>query len=194
MADVIRTRPDFRGSTRVALMRGEEELSRTLIFPMTLRVGRAVGKGRLAEGKTDARPVIQLDVLPTALAAAGLKASSSWRLDGVDLLPFLTRKSRGEPHETLYWRLGENMAIRKGDWKLVKTHEGRLRADSSLSEASLSGAELYNLADDIGERTNRATANPGKVKELAAAWLEWNKDLPKPLWGPPRRAGPPSTR
>lgn len=41
MADVIRTRPDFRGSTRVALMRGEEELSRTLIFPMTLRVGRA---------------------------------------------------------------------------------------------------------------------------------------------------------
>jgi predicted N-acetyltransferase YhbS len=41
MADVIRTRPDFRGSTRVALMRGDEELSRALVFPMTIRIGRA---------------------------------------------------------------------------------------------------------------------------------------------------------
>src|SRR5829696_3020243 len=30
------------------------------------------------------------------------------------------------PHDALYWRLGGMMAIRKGDWKLVKTREGRL--------------------------------------------------------------------
>jgi hypothetical protein len=41
MADVIRAIPEARGITRVALMRGDEELSRTLIFPMTIRVGRA---------------------------------------------------------------------------------------------------------------------------------------------------------
>lgn len=41
MADVIRTIPEKRGITRVALMRGDEELSRTLVVPMTIRVGRA---------------------------------------------------------------------------------------------------------------------------------------------------------
>ena len=41
MADVIETVSEDDGSIRVALMRGEEELSRTFIFPMTIRIGRA---------------------------------------------------------------------------------------------------------------------------------------------------------
>jgi len=36
-------------------------------------------KGHLAEGKTDARPIIQLDVLPTALAAARIKLEPQWK-------------------------------------------------------------------------------------------------------------------
>lgn len=41
MADEIRHFPGERGITRVALMRGDEELSRTLVVPMTMQVGRA---------------------------------------------------------------------------------------------------------------------------------------------------------
>jgi arylsulfatase A-like enzyme len=109
-------------------------------------------KGHLAEGKIDARPIIQLDVLPTALAAAGVKPQRQWNLDGVNLLPFLTGKMSGLPHEALYWRLGKNMAIRKGDWKLVKVVEGQLQDVDPAVYSDLSGAELYNLADDIGEK------------------------------------------
>ena len=141
-------------------------------------------KGHLAEGKTDTRPIIQLDVLPTALAAAGVKPQPQWKLDGVNLLPFLTGMESGRPHETLYWRLGDHMAIRKGDWKLVKTTEGRLKAADPSTFNDLSGAELYNLADDIGERNNLAASHREKVKELAAAWQRWNKELAKPLWPP----------
>lgn len=144
-------------------------------------------KGHLAEGKADARPIIQLDVLPTALAAAGVKPQPQWKLDGVDLLPFLTGKMSGRPHEALYWRLGENMAIRKGDWKLVKTSERPLQDIDPAMFNDLSGAELYNLADDIGEKMNLAAAHPKKVKELAAAWQRWNKELAKPLWPPGAR-------
>ena len=144
-------------------------------------------KGHLAEGKTDARPIIQLDVLPTALAAAGVKPQPQWKLDGVNLLPFLTGKMSGRPHEALYWRLGENMAIRKGDWKLVKTSERPLQDVDPAIFNDLSGAELYNLADDIGEKKNLAAAHPEKVKELAAAWQRWNKELAKPLWAPGAR-------
>jgi arylsulfatase A-like enzyme len=139
-------------------------------------------KGHLAEGKIDARPIIQLDVLPTALAAAGVQ--SQWRFDGVNLLPFLTGKKSGRPHETLYWRLGEHMAIRKGDWKLVKTREGPLKEANPSTFNDLSNAELYNLAEDIGETKNLAAAHPEKVRELAADWQRWNKKLAKPLWPP----------
>ena len=144
-------------------------------------------KGHLAEGKTDARPIIQLDVLPTALAAAGVKPQPQWKLDGVNLLPFLTGKMSGRPHEALYWRLGENMAIRKGDWKLVKTSERPLQDVDPAIFSDLSGAELYNLANDIGEKKNLAAAHPEKVKELAAAWQRWNTELAKPLWAPGAR-------
>ena len=139
-------------------------------------------KGHLAEGKVDARPIIQLDVLPTALAAAGVR--SQGRFDGVNLLPFLTGKKSGRPHETLYWRLGDHMAIRKGDWKLVKTGEGPLKEANPSTFNDLSNVELYNLAEDIGETKNLAAAHPEKVRELAADWQRWNKKLAKPLWPP----------
>lgn len=139
-------------------------------------------KGHLAEGKIDARPIIQLDVMPTALAAAGVQSQS--RFDGVNLLPFLTGKNSGRPHETLYWRLGEHMAIRKGDWKLVKTKEGPLKEANPSAFSDLSNAELYNLAEDIGETKNLAAVHPEKVRELAADWQRWNKKLAKPLWPP----------
>ncbi|MCA1641701.1 MAG: sulfatase [Acidobacteria bacterium] len=144
-------------------------------------------KGRLAEGKTDSRPVIQLDVLPTALAAAGVVAQPQWKFDGVNLLPFLTGKRSGAPHEALFWRLGENIAIRKGEWKLVKTSERPLQAVDPAVYNELSGAELYNLSDDISERKNLAAAHPGKVRELAADWQRWNRELAKPLWAPTSR-------
>ena len=46
-------------------------------------------KGHLDAGRVDDRPIIQLDVLPTALAAAGVPTNAS-EFDGVNLLPFLT--------------------------------------------------------------------------------------------------------
>ena len=76
-------------------------------------------KGQLPAGKTYDHPIIQLDILPTALAAAGAHADPEWKLDGVNLLPYLTGKNEARPHETLYWRFGNQWAIRHGDWKLV---------------------------------------------------------------------------
>jgi arylsulfatase A-like enzyme len=130
-------------------------------------------KGRLPAGKVYDRPVIALDIAPTALGAAEVKLSDDARLDGVNLLPYLSGKSNGKPHEALYWRFGEQAAIRKGDWKLVKTGEG--------------AGQLYNLAEDIGEKTDLAAKKAEVVKELEAEWQRWNAELQKPRWGRPRR-------
>lgn len=141
-------------------------------------------KGHLEAGKVDARPIIQLDVLPTALAAAGLAVLKQWKLDGVNLLPFLTGKRSDPPHEALYWRLGDNLAIRQGNWKLVKTSEGPLRGADPDTLNTLVGAGLYDLSSDLGEQHDLAAQRPDKMKELAEAWRRWNRELAKPLWGP----------
>ena len=145
-------------------------------------------KGHLPEAKTDARPIIQLDVLPTVMVAAGVTPQREWNLDGVNLLPFLTGAASGAPHDALYWRLGDHMAIRMGDWKLVKTHEGPLGDDPAVL-SDLSGAELFNLADDIAEARNLAASQPQKVRELTDAWQRWNRQLAKPLWRGGRGGG-----
>lgn len=141
-------------------------------------------KARIPAGRVDERPVIQLDVVPTALAAAGIAVKPEWKLDGVDLLPFLTGEKSGAPHEALYWRFGAQMAIRRGDWKLVKGPGGEAR--DMAGGATAEGAELYNLREDIGEKRNLAAEHPEKLRELAAAWTKWNSELEAPRWIPQR--------
>jgi arylsulfatase A-like enzyme len=135
--------------------------------------------GRLAAGTTYASPVIQLDILPTALAAAGVEAKAEWNLDGVNLLPHLTGERAGGPHDTLYWRFGEQMAIRRGDWKLVRYDSA---ADGGAAWVA-TPPKLYNLAADVGEANDLVAQHPAKVKELQAAWDKWNTGNAPPRWG-----------
>jgi arylsulfatase A-like enzyme len=132
--------------------------------------------GQLKPGADD-RPVIQLDLHATALAAAGVAAKPEWKLEGVDLLPYLTGQKSEPPHEALYWRFGKQMAIRQGDWKLVRYD---LAAEGQRGESPL---KLYNLKDDIGEANDLSAKEPEKVKALQAAWDAWNKQNMAPLWG-----------
>jgi arylsulfatase A-like enzyme len=140
--------------------------------------------GHIPSGQVDDRPVIQLDILPTALAAAGVTAQPEWKLDGVNLLPYVTGENKGAPHEALYWRFGPQMAVRKGDWKLVKAPGGGADGAERSVATTPDGAQLYNLAKDIGEKTNLAAQEPEKVKELADAWNEWNKNNIPAKWAP----------
>jgi arylsulfatase A-like enzyme len=141
-------------------------------------------KGRLPAGKTYDEPVIQLDVLPTALASAGVTAKPEWKLDGVNLLPYLSGKETGKPHETLYWRLGNQMACRQGDWKLVRYDPvADEEAGKPVKKSAPIATRLYNLARDIGEVNDLAAKEPEKLKELETVWQKWSSEMAKPLWG-----------
>ncbi|MCI0455798.1 MAG: sulfatase [Gemmataceae bacterium] len=146
-------------------------------------------RGRLPAGKVYDHPVIQLDILPTALAAAGARARPEWKLDGVDLLPHLTGKNQDRPHETLFWRFHFpprqepvfKWAVRQGDWKLVKEAERH-------PERGFTGKtwlRLYNLATDPGEMNDLSAKEPARVKRLEALWQRWNAEMAPP---PLRRA------
>jgi arylsulfatase B len=126
-------------------------------------------KGHLPAGKVYEQPVISLDILPTALAAAGAPAPESARLDGVNLLPYLTGANSGPPHERLFWRYGPQGALRKGNWKLY--------------QRGSSPPQLFDLSTDIGEQNNLAEKKPQVLGQLQSAWKELDAQMLAPLWG-----------
>jgi len=131
-------------------------------------------KGTLPEGKTYRRPVVQLDVTATAVALAGGDTAD---MDGVNLIPYLTGKKTGAPHDTLYWRFCNfgyanhgkawQWAVRRGDWKLCQAGSRK---------------ELFNLADDLGESANLLEQHPDKARDLETAYTEWAATLEYPRW------------
>jgi len=122
--------------------------------------------GRLPAGVVYEHPVSTLDILPTALAAAGLPAVAG--ADGVALIPFLRGEVDGRPHPVLFWRQGESFAVRRGDLKLM-SHKGGPRM-------------LFDLAGDPGESDDLAAARPDDVASLQAQWDAWARDLAAPRW------------
>jgi arylsulfatase A-like enzyme len=127
-------------------------------------------KGQLPAGKVYEQPVIALDIHPTAVAVAGGKLAPEWKLDGVNLLPYLKGERTDAPHRALFWRFGEQHAIRQGDWKLLKVR-------------GAAKPELYNLAEDMSEKNDLAEKHPDRVKQLTDAYNAWNAQLQEPRWG-----------
>ena len=126
-------------------------------------------KGRIPSGRVLDTPVIQIDVLPTALSAAGVEVKPEWQLDGVNLLPLLEGKTDKLPRDALYWRYGVQYAVRQGDWKLVK-------ASKEMEPM------LVNLATDRGETTDLTKKHPEQAAKLQALWDQWNARMPPPRW------------
>lgn len=121
-------------------------------------------KGHWPAGTTYDLPVLNLDVFPTMVTAAGGKIQDSDKLDGVDLAPYLTGVNKSRPHETLYWRFGEQWAIRHGDLKLV------------FSRGGSGQPELYDLAADFRESNDLAAVRAEDTKKLQAMWNRWSAE------------------
>lgn len=107
--------------------------------------------GKLERKREDA-PVIALDIMPTALNAAGVEVDIS-EMDGIDLAADLPAD------RPLYWALAKNAAIRVGKWKLVRLID-RLPM-------------LYDLENDIAEQENLLLRYPDKAQELLQMLGEW---------------------
>lgn len=128
--------------------------------------------GTIPEGEIRDALATSLDLFPTILDLAGAGDRAPVHpTAGRSLRPVLASADAPSPHESLVWRLGEQWAVREGDWKLVAngrdTDGSRLAGDDALF--------LANLADDPGERTNLAKARPEVVARLTAIREEWDR-------------------
>lgn len=135
-------------------------------------------------GKVEATPVSTIDIVPTALAAAGLEAAG---VDGKDLTPLLRGGDLAE--RDLFWHYPHygnqggfpGGAIRSGKWKLVENYEdGR----TSLYDLSKDAGERADLAGGQKERVAAMTAKlHAWYRETGAKFLSAKKDGPAP-WKP----------
>ncbi|MEX2234610.1 MAG: sulfatase [Cyclobacteriaceae bacterium] len=122
--------------------------------------------------------VSNLDFFPTFLDILEIK-SMARKLDGKSMLSTWLNPAATFDRGPVYWhyphfsnQLGRPAgAIRNGKFKLVESYEsGKI--------------ELFNLADDVEEKTDLSEKYPEKVKELLSDLRSWQKDvkanMPKP--------------
>ncbi len=147
---------------------GPLKLGKLFLFEGGIRVPMIVKMpGKFQADTVYDHPTTTLDLFPTICAAAGIKVPSDLNLDGVDLAPFVNGQSTGAPHETLFWSNGPNIAVRQGNWKLVRSYDNTW---------------LFDLDNDIGESRNLANSKPEIVEQLEKAYQTWRSQMSKPAW------------
>ena len=114
-------------------------------------------------------PVTSVDFYPTFLEIVGARGNPNQPLDGESILPLL-KQSGTLDRDAIYWHYPHYHhsrpagAIRQGDHKLIEFYEdGRL--------------ELYDLADDIGEKKNLATETPQEAVRLQQKLARWRRSV-----------------
>lgn len=119
-------------------------------------------------------------------------------LDGKSLLPLIRGEAK-ELHagEAMFWDSGpkrNNWVVRQGDWKLVYSKEGKTYHGYELDEKGLvkpklpvvempHGLQLYNMAEDPGERTDLSTRHPERVTAMKQLYANWRSRMADPIRG-----------
>ncbi len=119
--------------------------------------------GKIPAGIHITEPLHVVDWYPTLAKIAGATSEQKLPLDGKDILLVLTQGAK-TPHEEILLigsRPGQQ-AIRLGDWKLL------INPAEFRSSAKSEPVELYNVAEDLGEKHNLAAENPERVKAMQA--------------------------
>jgi arylsulfatase A len=127
-------------------------------------------------------PIIQLDFVPTLLKLVGASAPSG--LDGTDISPLLLGTG-SMPARKFFWHFPHYNnqggrpagAVRDGDWKFVTYYD-------------TGETQLFNLKDDVGERSDLAakeSSHVARLKKLHDDWLvaiDAQRNTPNPNFDP----------
>lgn len=120
--------------------------------------------GTLPKGKVYEKAVSSLDVAATAVALSDGEPDEF--LDGVNLMPFLRKNNDAEPHDYLYWRFGNQAAIRHENWKYLYLSDGT--------------EYLFDVESPDHETRNLITEQPELANELRTALADWSDELERP--------------
>ncbi|SDE57618.1 sulfatase-like hydrolase/transferase [Cellulophaga baltica] len=155
-------------------------------FPLTGRKGDTWEGGyrvpmffhwpnKVPKGQKFDFPVSSLDFYPTLNYLAGATIPENKILDGKNIWEAFTSNQNPHDKETLFamrHREGyTDVAARQNDWKAVKVHQEPWK--------------LYNITNDISEKTDLSTEQPAILEKLVTETENWSKTHTEPLWFDP---------
>ena len=121
--------------------------------------------GRVKRGVSDAL-VSQVDLLASFASLVGQPLTDVERGDSENLLPALLGESP-RARELLVEQAGV-LSLRQGSWKYIAPGKGRrVNENTNIELGNDPEPQLYDLSNDLGERTNLAASRPEKLRELA---------------------------
>lgn len=139
--------------------------------------------GKIKAGER-AEVVSSLDIVPTMLAAAGVKIPSG--LPGLNILPELENGNSIDRPRIFGESFAHDIAdIEKpeasllfrwcieGNWKLLLTYDGEVNRYKSTHPRTEQRPQLFHLNDDPWESKNLAKDNPEVVRKLSQAITDW---------------------
>ena len=115
--------------------------------------------GVLPSGKVVREPLVTMDLFQLALRASGLPPPPEIVFDGADPLQTM-RDGAPSPHQSLFFRYRDVIAMRSGRWKLVRPASG-------------APAELFDLRTDPAESSDLALSRPELVQALLQEFGTW---------------------
>jgi arylsulfatase A-like enzyme len=114
---------------------------------------------------TSAELICHVDMLATVAALTGQQLAAEAGPDSYNVLPALLGAKLDKPCREQLVEHGNVLALRKGTWKLISAGGGKGKKGTARAPRT---AELYNLADDLGETKNLAAQYPQIVNEMTA--------------------------
>jgi arylsulfatase A-like enzyme len=130
--------------------------------------------GQIPAGQVIDGMAASMDLFPTVAGICGARIPADRTIDGQDIRGMLTQGTRS-PHEALFWKQDDQVAVRRGDWKLVLNgilalgDKHRLRGNGRIF--------LSNLTEDIGETQNLSARRPEMTAELRQLSRRWELGL-----------------
>ena len=127
--------------------------------------------GTIAAGTESEQLVCQSDLLATIAQLVEVKLPPEAGEDSISFLATLRTGAASKRDHLVSHSINGSFAIRRGPWKLLLCADSggwSAPRPSSKEAEGLSPMQLYNLDDDLGERSNLADQQPGKVGELTA--------------------------
>lgn len=133
--------------------------------------------GHVPRGKTIGEVVMTADILPTICHLTGAPLPQDRTMDGRNIWPVVTQGAPS-PHEYLCWAEGPQLAILRGQWKLVLngvTHDGRPDGNKPLTGDD--AVFLSNLSQDPGETKNLRHDHPEITDQLQTLVHQWRQEV-----------------
>ncbi|MFW5836091.1 MAG: sulfatase [bacterium] len=161
--------PWFEGSTATLRGRKFEVFEGGVRMPFVAQWGNRIPPGSRCDS-----PAHLMDMVPTFARLAGGEVPPG--LDGIDIADLMLGAAIESPDREFFYYFQTSLnAMRRGRWKL---HVGSGHGEDGLRQRTTQEMpQLFDLAEDPGERYNLASRNTVLVDDMMARMTEFDQQL-----------------